>query len=407
MVIMKKRISIYLIKNILLLFPFFEIGLFSSFESIGKGIIYVYIGYLFALARIIVTLYAFIKYKKKFSTSIGKAFLLFLLLRIIACFRSQDVMLKNILLGSFTLTGLLLLSERMIYQNPEDYIKSFAVLMGAYSVINLIFVLLFPYGIYNQNVSLFGNAYSVYFLGGKNGAFFPYLFFLFASVILSKTIKGVISKRVIFLNILLLIGAVMLKSANTIICLFIALACLLVEKYFSFFPRIVTKNKLFFFVVLISIVLLTDLRNIFLGPLVKLFGKDITLSGRTVLWSCAADYIKKSPIWGNGTGVTYEMKLTYETRYYPQAHSTYLDMIAKYGIMTLIPFVNVFFVALKKTTNFKLRKYGAFCSVFIVLAMLHSIIDDISLYDFLSVCMLGYSANFLLLKRCKRTEYQG
>ena len=116
MVIMKKRISIYLIKNILLLFPFFEIGLFSSFESIGKGIIYVYIGYLFALARIIVTLYAFIKYKKKFSTSIGKAFLLFLLLRIIACFRSQDVMLKNILLGSFTLTGL-------PHFNPLDFLN--------------------------------------------------------------------------------------------------------------------------------------------------------------------------------------------------------------------------------------------------------------------------------------------
>lgn len=381
------KVSKATIIQCLVFFSFFEIGLVNALENSDGSVIWYAIDKVYAVLRIFWTLYGFCIFNKRLSSSVGKSLALFLMIRMISCFINKDPYIFNIILGSFTTIGFVILCDRFIAKNFNRFVKSVYLFFGVYSLLNVISVIFLPYGVVNKDISFFGNAYSIYFLGGKNGAMFFYTVYLFSAIYLDKTKRK--RTNALLLNIILIISAIMLKSANTVVSLTVVLIYQLIDRIIPFLRCVFSPKNLVSVILAFAVITLTNLRDLFYGPIIHLLNKDLTFSGRIYLWDDAIHKIIDNPFFGNGTSVQYPLILTYETRTYEQCHSLYLDYFAKYGFFTIISLIIVFAVVFFDNNATSKKDMKNLSSIYMFVMLLHSVFDDISLYFVVLICLIS------------------
>ncbi|MCM3023155.1 O-antigen ligase family protein [Weizmannia ginsengihumi] len=206
---------------------------------------------------------------------------------------------------------------------------------------------------------------------------------LWRGIFTHKNLLSVFSCFHIMISIFLLLNEK--KFANRFIYFFVAILQLLLIFFSGSSTGIVTlviatifslslvfiikiKNKyllaafstFYLFLISLSIYITIDL----IGKIVSAFGKDLTFSGRTIIWQAVIQMIKEKPLFGYGYGTFWQVgSLTYnyvneyvpDTDFHLQSHNGFLDIFTSIGLVGFILIMITIFIYLKRNLILILR----------------------------------------------------
>ncbi|WP_044893578.1 O-antigen ligase family protein [Bacillus alveayuensis] len=163
----------------------------------------------------------------------------------------------------------------------------------------------------------------------------------------------------------------------------------------------------------------------------NILGKDITLTGRTVLWGILLDFIKNSPFFGYGYGVFwldggYNFMSPYWStlKFFPQhGHNGYLDLALDGGISSLIIMVLILLSGLiksyklvQKTNDYKFFYLFTFLVTFMIYNLSESVLlkfNNLSWIMFITVIIYAnieyknFKQKSTILKNTERLDKNG
>lgn len=235
-------------------------------------------------------------------------------------------------------------------------------------------IFLFPYG-FNHTAQKAG---AIYFLGSKNNSFFYYFIYLLLSRYRKLRDNAEISLFDIIKYLFLISSLVVCESVNGGLMIAAIIFYYVLEKKRAHIMRILTPKTMLvgFFVITIlipTVLLNSDLR------IFALLNRTSSFSGRDFIWAQALVLIKKHPFLGNGIGTFFYLN-TSDLRIAAQAHNIFLDIAARYGIISLAILLGliIYIIAfLQKGEDKKISRNNAF---FLIILMIHSLFDFVSMY---------------------------
>lgn len=239
------------------------------------------------------------------------------------------------------------ISFLLYVDSSEEILKPFKYVLYPYLLLTIIVVLVIPEAKDPQFHTWRGFTTQKNSLGqiGYIAVILCYIFYKGENSERSKTIAAFM----LFLSIILLVGS--FSSTSLIILIFLFGLAVLLSLDVFFKPirigRTISFITISFFAIFVIglITLIPELETILPG----LFGKDITFSGRTILWEYLLTEIKFNHILGNGYQAfwVHESKiiiLINETFYSPfnQAHNGYIDILLQSGYIGLVLVLSIF-----------------------------------------------------------------
>lgn len=378
---MLKKQHLKKIQIFLMLIPFFELQSWSQLSDnqimpqLFNAVLSIYSG-----LRLLITAFVIFELIRKkrikiSSTVIG--IIAFVLLENISGLLNGSLYL-NFTIGSLSLLGFALLCQNYISSNRTDFIWACKKLFGILSLLGAIQIILMPYGFLNVRYK----AYAIYFLGAKNSGFFYYATYLFFSFYDDIEKKQKIGKKSFLILFLFMIAALSCESMNTMMMLLIILIFAIVNNYGRALRRLLKPRYILIVVTTIAVVILvSDVRQL-LSPILNLIGRDATFTGRDVLWDQAIQYFRNNPFSGNGILTEYTL---IDGVVQDNAHSQFLDLLAKYGIFVFVTYISIPVLALRKAAKADKgnRKVIALKSAIVFIVLFHSIIDHMTMYHFI------------------------
>ncbi len=229
-----------------------------------------------------------------------------------------------------------------------------------------------------------------YSFGGKNSIFVT----LCPLVILIAIYCGAKKKKNTFaIPILALIFACTswyIDSSSSFV-FFILLGIMLIPFRGRFIFSFIPGKFLLFAVVLIFFgTVLGSFVTDALSGLFSLVGRDSSFSNRDQIWIQALNYISANPIIGSGSQITYGIQYEIGSASTNIAHCYYLDIAAKYGLITLSFFLlDVVAIIRNYDRNKTELSFLALSGFMLVLG--HSLFDDLVIYVYVIL-------RFLLIK---------
>lgn len=181
------------------------------------------------------------------------------------------------------------------------------------------------------------------------------------------------------------------RSANTVVAYTIFLLYLLLKKFMDNIEILNTKNYFITYIILFFSMVIFRIQNIFDWLIVGILKKDLTFTGRTIIWNRVIEYIKISPIFGYGIekGKTITAKLG--NVYYAHAHNTFLDVLYKGGMVGFALFIYLLYIVVKKLYKYKKYSEAKFTGMIILNILIMTVFeareDRIGLYIIL---LFGY-----------------
>lgn len=255
----------------------------------------------------------------------------------------------------------------------EEQLKIYAWTFGIAVFFSFIFIFAFPqYGISSLD-AVSGAWRGIY--PHKNGLgqsmFVSFLTFYFLSISSKK--YRLLCQIGCLLSIVLVFFGQSATSLLSIIFIFIIAQGL---KRLS----LKTKKSVFFVLLfVISAVLLISLLMFYLSTFLSLNNKDITLTGRTVLWESLWEFIKQKPLFGYGYGTFFtsthrETELLWKVHKWApvHAHNGYIGLWLSLGLAGLTIFI-MGYVGCLFDSLFKYLAYKDFKMLWIFLILLYSI----------------------------------
>ena len=375
----KKRRTKHITVDILLLLPFFELMVFELLSK--KGYMESEANFIMSICsicRLIISIY-YIFLRKSYWSYTAMGFAVFIISENIVSTLNGSIYI-NYFIGSFTTVGLCLLCSALIRKSYKNYIDACITLFGALSIINAIQCYAMPGG-------FFGAYYkesAVYLLGSKNTCFFFYAVFLYFLLYDEALEKKRFRLSTLFI-MLFLIGATYVSDAMNafvMLCMAFVYYCMIAlgTKVYKIFN---IKYLLSTVTIVAVFILIPELRGIF-KPILNMIGRDTTVTGRDVLWLQAITKFQKNPLIGNGILTEYVLETGVIADH---AHCHYLDVLAKYGVITFFSFVLTIVCVIRKAVLRKkhVKRMLALDCVFLGLFLLHSIIDHLELFNFIVI----------------------
>ena len=222
-------------------------------------------------------------------------------------------------------------------------------------------------------------------LGYRNGFIIYILFALFLSLIWRAFTEN--SLRFYVLFTICILTLILGRSITGLLALFV---------FIILYSTRVYKSQWFHSYSITTVWLITNfllvifrLQNIF-APLLALFGKNVTLTGRTYIWDTTLQMIMKSPLIGYGKrSAEYRAGLVSQAYAAIDAHNYILEIFFVGGIIAFV-LAGIFFAKLfKRLYFFRSHPYTKtillIMSCFFVLFLTESIFTSPLLYTFLFV----------------------
>lgn len=377
---LEKKIIIY----ILLLIPFFELQTFELMEkSTILPALWGLIESLLSVMRLAITLICFGIYvfKKNVMMTITLACTtIFVVLENLVSLINGSLYI-NYTIGSLSIIGFVLLCQLLITDSEDCFVRAGLIFFGVLSVIGSITIFIKPYGLYNATTL---KAFGVYFLGAKNTSVFFYLAFLFFYAYYQYK-RNSFDISIFVFGIMFLAAAVVCDSMNSFLTLGLVLG-LLFLMYFKYKLRqLVSPLRLIAVSVFIAGIILIPTFRMLLVPILEMVGRDTTFTGRDVLWQQAIDIFMNHPFVGAGirTGFVLATGVIQDN-----AHSNYLDILAKYGIGVFLSHVSNIVLVIVRACQSKSRSGVYLKAAFVFAIVIHSITDNMNTYFFLMFMMV-------------------
>lgn len=310
-----------------LIFPFLEPLLFKDYAQ--------WIDTIFSLGKIIAFLYILFLYLKKYKISlIIKIILIYQFALLISTILNPDGDIKRYIGPTVSVLGACLYTDLMIKKGVINIaLQHISKIYIAFCILNLISILLRPNGF----VSGVSDGNEIYFLGLQNRfvfVFLPLIAFQALHSILTYKIIRIRIFIITIINIFILIyfwavGGMIGLILNCI--LFLTIDKLKIKKIFNSITCSI--------VVIAANILLVVFRvqEIYADFITDKLGKDVTLTGRTLLWDYGFISFLNNPIWGIGyNNIT---KLPSEMLHVAHMHNLFMNILYYGGLIGLTLFI--------------------------------------------------------------------
>lgn len=382
------------IKYLFLLFPFFELFTLELFVS--KNILAVPFNLILtclSIARLLISLFMIVKalHRNIFTISYTVwGIFLFSLFRILSSLLNQSFYV-GLVIGGISYIGFVLLCEEMIYESRKDFYDAVYYLLGFYTFLGVLSVWILPNGFFNAE----DKAYAVYFLGSKNASY-PY-FFTFTYVWYLKNLikNGEMPKFGGWIILLLLLTERICDSSNAVLCFALLWGFHMFIKHNKKIYENLSPFLLEIIVIIGACLIVFGSTSSFLENILAMLGRDISFSGRGLLWKQAINLIVQNPLTGTGGATTFILATGVPMLH---AHCFYLDIFAKYGVLVFASIIGMISFIMLRLSKEKKRKEIIVSGVFVFIYLVHCISEDTSIY-FLSMILL--LAESLYMKRGK------
>ena len=177
--------------------------------------------------------------------------------------------------------------------SPVNGFKAIYYYFSACVVVNTITYILFPGALYADI-----GGWRCWFLGADNS---NYSYYVVAST-LAMLYCSCIKKKITLLSIMVWISGFIFAFGRAIgsgmICQVIWAILFLL--YYQRWTRKLLKARYIFYVTVICILGIVVFRNLIIGSVAAAVGKDITLTGRTLLWDNVIKAVMRRPVLGYG-----------------------------------------------------------------------------------------------------------
>lgn len=278
-------------------------------------------------------------------------------------------------------------ADLMLHKKTKQFINTVSVFFAFYIVINALMLLIFPDGIgaYLPGYDYLRVDSRMSWLGLDNG----YIkYFLIAFVVFFFSYKDKPFKRNM-LYMCMFVSMLFVWSGTGILGIFIMIAYV----YLVNRGKLV-KNVNYWFCFALGVIsflgiVIFRVAEYFSNFIVNVLGKDITFTGRTLLWDQALLLIGKQPIYGYGV-YDYDLLISPANGQAYSAHDTVLQMMLMGGFISLIGFIIVAIVAgiqigknNKKITNQIAMEKGIVCVAIFVMwicGITENMVFDIQIY---------------------------
>lgn len=300
---------------------------------------------------------------------------LYMLFAISTCGNENTSMLRYLIATVPVLISVLLLDISYRKNELFRYLITLLLLLSIFNILNFFSILLYPSGLYSPlEAGMIGTTiFSIpttahYFLGFTKGHLMTHVFVCSLAVILGNYYKEDI-KIVFYLNLCVsILSNIIVLSVSS---LFGLLLFIIAEnKCFYRLYNMVSMVKIYYALLLVWIGIVVFRIHEYFADLFVLLGKDITLTGRTVLWDVGMDKIMDSPLFGIGIISTDK---AFELFHYGVAsvHSLFLEIFFYGGFVSGVIFLVICHkssrsVDLLKYNNYKL----SYCFKIIITSLL-------------------------------------
>ena len=281
-----------------------------------------------------------------------------------------------------------LYSEFLIKNNTDGFFKNLSILLGALIILNFITFLFFPEGIFSHEVLLLGydNATIVLLLLGS-------MFIMFSSYYFYKKIKW--WAWIPFL--MNLITYYVRWSVGAMI------GCIVLLIFFLFFYRKPKWTKIlnlrtFYWVTfaLFILIVVFGIQKYFSFIIVDVFHKNVTLTGRTLIWQRCFEQIRLHPIFGIGMmvyGERFDMIGIYH------AHCNFLNVLLEIGFVGLLSYFYIWHLLIKSLLQNPQHKLVNFLNFTFLSYLVMTLIDVIDNSEVLFIFFnVAYFIPFILRK---------
>ena len=258
--------------------------------------------------------------------------------------------------------------------------------------INVISMLLFPDGLYNMTGVVGEKKY--YFLGHQNSLGL----YSTIAITLGELRLQIEKKEKFSLKNLIIIEGISLFYIVRVwsVISFISVAGIISITFYNRMSKKGWRISLIWslcinIVIFIVFVIMQNLQ-IFSIFLQKFFDRDMTLSGRTIVWRMAFNSFLQNPIWGVGQGKGYEM-FGYAT-----THNRYLNTMFTGGLVSFILFAALLILTYRKLKSSKETISQILIAYFSVLLV---IIQGETFDDILFFLLFIFVGNIQYLRQAK------
>ena len=332
----KKNLATNYLEYLIFLIPFFRIPIINNISVFSRlyTILELLAGILFAYKF-------FIKKSYKVSNIIYYVIVVLFLLNIITFLQQGNI--RTALHYSYTCILYSLIVDYHIKNDFYNYFKVSSYFFYILIVVNLIFIIMYPNGMYTlNNLNEYTRYTQNWILGYKNDIILFIIGGIFFNFIYSiKT--GKLQKKDYIFFIICFITSILSKSSTSVIGLtvfgILILAYFICSK-FNTLKDLFNSNLYFYVLILIFFLIVIFNAHSLLSPLIEdIFHKNITLTGRTYIWKDVMSMILEKPLFGYGMEF-YNYRLAKTVNYQViHAHNQILEIIYRIGIIGFILFI--------------------------------------------------------------------
>lgn len=297
----------------------------------------------------------------------------------------------------------------MLAKHYEKAVSVLYVVFVAITILDVISIFLFPNGLY-QTTTIWNqwssSSIEGWLLGNKNNHALWYLVAIYLSYI-KQRITGLKKNKVIwyFVMFVTLVAVIRMQSSTSMIVIIIMDIGML---YFQFrrnqkiHINMITVGITY---VIFQVLILMGSAN-FLQPIItKLFGKDLTFSGRVTAWMNVSLYIFQKPVfgWGKMTGESSRSLLGNAA--FVNSHNQWLQTLWEGGIIQLILLFIVFGVMVKQIQRCRERVVTDISKI-VFIVMLIAMAFEVELGSLVSwvLIVLCYHTSIYFSERKKERE---
>lgn len=265
-------------------------------------------------------------------------------------------------------------------------VKYLLWIYGTLQIINIITMFLYyPNGMYIDAL----NDSNYYFLEHDNGSFFFALPIILLSFIYSYNKHGKISFLTycfLFINI---IGYLYVWSTMAFCCLMLIFLVALFANN-KFINKMITSKKIWILLICFVVgIVFFNIQDYFSILVKNVFNKDLTLSGRTLIWQKAIGYIKDKILFGYGQEMSNVRMMRFGISH---VHNIFLQLLYNGGIVSLFIYILLYlkmFKSIKKNSN---KHILLILNLFLIIYFIASIFDFYNtkfIINILFICCLN------------------
>lgn len=308
----------------------------------------------------------------------------------------NNAYIKESIFSMIQIISICMILEYGINTSGKNIINALLCIYELLILANFITILIFPNGMYLQNLT---NARNNWFLGNDNQHIKYFITGICISIVYSINYYKKIKKRTVFLILLVSCSVLIRKSATGIIGI---LVFYLLIGYLVIFKQkciLDIKKLLVVYSTIFLGVVIFRLQNIFSYLIVNILEKDITFTGRTYIWDYTIMYFKQKPILGYGieeTKIRLEKYANSNAINPVNAHDELLEIFYQGGIVLFFMFICIIKQSCKNLYKHKENMSSKIISFAIFALLITMITEVLGLENLIILLILGYNIEKIL-----------